>query len=240
MLKMYQELAHWWPLLSQVADYAEEADFYLKLFNEAGLPANATLLEIGSGGGNNAFYMKSRFSAVTLADLSPHMQAVSRNINPDCEHVLGDMRSLRLGRTFDAVFIHDAICYMTSLADLRAAILTAYEHCKPGGLAIFCPDTVTELFEEETDHGGHDGDGRSLRYLEWSYDPDPHDSTYVTEYVYVLRQTGQPVVVEHEQHTLGLFQRQQWLDTLRAVGFEPHMLHDEFDRDVFWGRKPAS
>ncbi len=33
----------------------------------------------------------------------------SRELNPDCEHVLGDMRTLRLGRTFDAVFVHDAV-----------------------------------------------------------------------------------------------------------------------------------
>ena len=41
------------------------------------------------------------------------MLELSRTLNPDCEHLEGDMRTLRLGRTFDAVLIHDAVMYMT-------------------------------------------------------------------------------------------------------------------------------
>ena len=67
-----------------------------------------TLLELGSGGGNNASHLKARFNC-TLTDISPDMLALSRTLNPECEHLEGDMRTLRLGRTFDVVFIHDAI-----------------------------------------------------------------------------------------------------------------------------------
>ena len=87
------------------------------------------------------------------------------------------MRTLRLGRTFDAVLVHDAVMYMTTEADLRQAIETAYVHVRPGGVAVFAPDFVKETFKPSTDHGGHDGDGRALRYLEWSFDPDPDDTT---------------------------------------------------------------
>ena len=67
------------------------------------------------------------------------------------------MRSVRLGRTFDAVFVHDAIAYMTTEDDLRAVFATAFEHTRPGGVALFVPDAVTETFEPAADHGGHDG-----------------------------------------------------------------------------------
>ena len=77
-----------------------------------------TLLELGSGGGNNASHLKKHFQ-MTLVDLSPGMLEVSRKLNPECEHLQGDMRSVRLGRSFDAVFMHDAIAYMTSAEDLR-------------------------------------------------------------------------------------------------------------------------
>ena len=50
------------------------------------------------------------------------MLALSRALNPECEHLAGDMRTLRLGRVFDAVFVHDAVCYMTTRADLREFI----------------------------------------------------------------------------------------------------------------------
>ena len=53
------------------------------------------------------------------------MLALSRTINPECEHLQGDMRSVRLGRAFDAIFIHDAICYMTSEDELLEALRTA-------------------------------------------------------------------------------------------------------------------
>ena len=53
------------------------------------------------------------------------------------------MRTVRLGRTFDAVLVHDAIDYMTTEADLRAAVETAYAHCRPG-VALFVPDDIAE------------------------------------------------------------------------------------------------
>ena len=146
------------------------------------------MLELGSGGGNNAFYLKSKFE-MTLVDLSPQMLAVSRTLNPECDHREGDMRTVNLGRTFDAVFVHDAIAYMTSAADLSAAIRTAFRHCRAGGVALFVPDCVRETFVAETKHGGHDGDdGRSLRYLMWVVDPDPTDTTYRTDFAILLRE----------------------------------------------------
>src|SRR6266481_2515141 len=95
---------------------------------EACNPPPRTVLELGSGG-NNAFHLKSEFE-MTLVDLSPQMLAVSRALNPECEHRVGDMRTVNLGRTFDAVFVHDAISYMTSEADLVAATRNAYRHCR--------------------------------------------------------------------------------------------------------------
>jgi SAM-dependent methyltransferase len=237
MLKMYGELAAWWPLLSAVEDYAEEAAFFATVLVDAGLPENPSLLELGSGGGNNAYYLKRTFADVVLADLSADMLAVSRALNPECEHVQGDMRALRLGREFDAVFIHDAIEYMTTEADLRRAMQTAWLHCRAGGSALFVPDHVRETFAPSTDHGGHDGGGRGLRYLEWVSDADPEDTQCEVDMVYVLREAGQPLRVEHERHVYGLFPRDTWLRLLREVGFEPGIVRDGYDRELFLARK---
>lgn len=239
MAKLYQELASWWPLLSPVDEYAGEAAFFTEVLMKAGLPTAPSLLELGCGGGSNAFYLKQAFSQVTLTDLSPDMLGISRAINPECEHIPGDMRTLRLGRTFDTVFIHDAIDYMTTLPALAEALETAFIHCKPGGTALFVPDYVRETFEADTDHGGHDSDQRSLRYLEWTYDPDPHDTTYTTEYVYLLREGIRPTRVEYDQHICGLFPRAQWLETLQTVGWEPQIVHDPYDRELFLARRPS-
>ena len=91
---------------------------------------------------------------------------------------------------------------------------------------------------------GHDGDGRGLRYLEWSWDPDPADTTYIADYAYLLRDAEGSVRVERDRHIEGLFARQTWLDLLSDVGFEasvvPYETSDEDIPvvDVFVAKKP--
>ena len=230
--------------MSAPADYEEEAAFYQRTLLEASERSPGTLVELGSGGGNNASHLKARFT-MTLVDPSPGMLEVSRALNPECEHVQGDMRTVRLGRQFDCVFVHDAVCYMTTEADLRRAIDTAYVHCKPGGAALFCPDHVRENFRPSTDHGGHDGAGRALRYLEWTWDPDPADTTYLVDYSYLLRVRDGSIRVEWDRHTEGLFARADWLRLLADAGFQPKVVpfdHSELEPgtyEIFVARKPA-
>ena len=225
------ELAERWPLISAPAEYAEESAFYAEALAGACASPPRTLLELGSGGGNNASHLKARF-ALTLVEPSAGMLAVSRALNPDCEHAPGDMRTIRLGRQFDAVFVHDAVACMTTEADLRQAIETAFVHCKPGGAALFAPDAVRETFQPATDHGGHDGPGRALRWVSWTWDPDPSDTTYVTDYGYLLRMDDGTMRAEHDRHVAGLFARADWLRLLTEAGFEPRAVrfdHSELE-----------
>jgi SAM-dependent methyltransferase len=202
------------------------------------------VLELGSGGGHNAVHLKQRFR-LTLADLSADMLAMSRRLNPECAHHQGDMRTLRLGRTFDAVFVHDAVAYMTTETDLRQVIETAFAHCRPGGIALFVPDHTAENFQPVTDHGGSDGpDGRGARYLEWTWDPDPNDTWIRSEYAFLLRDTDGSVRVVEEAHRTGLFSRQVWLGLLTAAGFHAETVtertsEDRTPRTMFTGHRLA-
>jgi SAM-dependent methyltransferase len=241
--KLYFDLAEWFHLLTAPEDYAEEAEFYTQQLIAASDGPVETVLELGSGGGNNASHMKARFK-MTLTDLSEGMLALSQQINPELEHVQGDMRTLRLGDEFDAVFVHDAVVYMTTEADLRATIGTAHAHCRPGGVALFAPDYVGESVAPWTDHGGHDGeDGRGLRYLEWVWDPDPSDDTYTVDYAYLIREADGSVRVEQDRHIEGMFSRTTWLRLLDEVGFDAKAVpwqHSEVEREtleVFVGVK---
>jgi SAM-dependent methyltransferase/predicted enzyme related to lactoylglutathione lyase len=228
---MYDELASWWPLLSAPEEYVEEAGIFRRVLAASCEGAARTVLELGSGGGNNAFHLKAFFD-LTLVDLSPGMLEVSRALNPECEHFEGDMRSVRLARLFDCVFVHDAVSYMTCEADLRGVVETAFAHCRPGGGALFVPDYVRESFAPATDCGGHDGDERGLRYLDWVWDPDPDDDTYLVDYAYLLRDEHGQVHVEHERHVEGVFATELWLRLLRETGFEARTApfeHSEVD-----------
>jgi SAM-dependent methyltransferase len=240
---MYSDLAPWFHLLTHPSDYAEEADFAVRVVERTIVGDARTLLELGSGGGNNASHLKRRF-ACTLTDLSPEMLETSRTLNPECEHVAGDMRTLRLGRTFDVVFAHDALSYLTTESDLAAAIETAATHARPGGVVLLVPDATTELFEPGTDSGGHDGeDGRSLRYLEWTHAPEPGASSYVVDYAILVRAQDGATRVIHDRHELGLFPEETWLRLLTRAGLEPLELPVEnpfaAEQAAFVARRPA-
>ena len=242
---IYSDLAGWFHLLTAPEEYAEEAEIYRRLFLETVDPPPKTVLELGSGGGNNASHLKRHF-AMTLTDRSPQMLEISRRINPDLPHIEGDMRTLRLGREFDAVFVHDAVVYMLTEEDLRAAMETAFVHCRRGGVAVFVPDHLRDNLRPSTDHGGEDGeDGRALRYLEWIYDPDPADTTHTVDYAYLLREPDGSVRVEHDRHIEGLFSRDTWLRLLREAGFQPRALpfeHSEVEPgavEMFLAARPA-
>ncbi len=242
--KLYSDLAEWWPLMAPASESAEEAAFYALVLQAYSRDPVGSLLELGSGGGNNASHLKQKFR-LTLVDSAPRMLAVSRALNPECEHIEGDMRTLRLDRVFDAVFVHDAIRYMTSESNLRQAIRTAFTHCRAGGMVLFAPDHVRETFRESTDHGGSDGEHGALRYLEWTYDPDPRDAMYTVDYAYLLRGRDGEVRVEYDRHTAGLFARQVWLQLMTEAGFEPQVvafptsIHGA-PLEVFVGRKAAN
>jgi hypothetical protein len=115
---------------------------------------------------------------------------------------------------------------------------TAFAHCRPGGAVVIAPDNVREHFAARTWHGGHDGAGRALRYLEWTWDPDPGDGTYLVDMVYLLRDRGRRMRVVRDRHVFGLFSTRVWLRLLRAAGFVPRVITAPWNREVFVGTKP--
>jgi trans-aconitate methyltransferase len=238
MYKMYDELADWWILISTLENYIDEVEMIKDILKDIGLSPAPSLFELGSAGGSHAYYLKRSFSTVLLSDLAPQILDISRTLNPDCEHLEGDMRTMRLGRVFDVVLVHNAVNYMTTLDELRQAMETAFVHCRDGGVTLFMPDHIRDTFEPSTNNGGMDGEKRAVRYLEWKYDPDITDTTITVEYVYVLREEGKPIRVEHETHIVGLFSESDWLHLLREVGFQAELIRDESERDIFVARKP--
>jgi hypothetical protein len=65
--RLYSDLAGWFHLLTAPSEYADEAALYRQLLESMG-PIR-TVLELGSGGGNNASHLKVHFQ-MTLVDVS--------------------------------------------------------------------------------------------------------------------------------------------------------------------------
>ena len=239
--RLYSDLAAWWPLISPPEEYAEEAAYLAMVLSSAPAPVRE-VLDLGSGGGHNAIHLKDRL-ALTLLDISAEMLSASRRLNPECVHRQGDMRTARLGRTFDAVLVHDAVDYMTSEAELRQVVETAFAHCRPGGLALFVPDHIADTFRASNGHGGSsDPAGRQATFREWTWDPDPGDSWVQAEYEFTLRAADGTVQVVHESHRLGAFSRAAWLRLLADAGFdlEPGFAAQAVTGQDAAGRKPRN
>jgi SAM-dependent methyltransferase len=213
---LYTELADWYPLLSIPTDYEEEASIFVAALDELAPRPIRTMLELGCGGGANASFMKHRYD-MTLTDLSPRMLDQSKKINPELEHIEGDMRTLRLRRTFDAVFVHDAIAYMTTEDDLAAAIETASVHCASPGIALFVPDETVENYRRHAYSNEHTDGDRTLRYI--AHTDDIVGTMIRTRFTITMRE-GEDERVVHDDHITGVFPRATWVSLIERAGYE--------------------
>ena len=199
--------------------YKDEARYWLHELRSRLPSGRRRILDLGSGGGHHLHPLTAEFDA-TAVDLSEAMLAHSRRLNPGVVHHVGDMRSVRLGETFDAVLIHDAISYMTAEADLRAVFTTARAHLRPGGLLIVAPDDYVETFHPpHVEHQTIRHAGTELTYVEYSTDLDPTDTAIETTYVFFIRQNGK-LQVEVDHHVTGLFPIAAWQRLLTEAGFD--------------------
>jgi SAM-dependent methyltransferase len=218
-VRLYGDLAHLWPVISPPDRYEEEAALVGAWLARALGREPRSLLELGSGAGHLASQLPPAW-ALTLVDRAPEMLALSRALVPAATHVEGDLRSLDLGRTFDAVVLHDAVMYLTDTADLARAFAVARRHLGPGGVLLVLPDVVKEDFEELTLGSGSSETDPAVRLLEWHWDPDPADDTYAVEFALLVRGADGTVTCHHDRHTMGLFPRATWVRLLRQTGFQ--------------------
>ncbi len=236
---LYDQLAVLWPLVSPPEIYTDEAELYAAWLEQAAEGPVGSLLELGAGGGHLAAALPAHWS-LTLVDLAPRMLDIARDLVPRAHCVQGDMRKLRLGEHFDAVLLQDAVMYMTSEADLRAAFATAAAHLGPGGAFLVLPDVVAESFEEHSAAGGRADETRAVRLLEWHWDPDPNDTTYQVDFALLFREPDGSVRCHHDQHTLGLFPAETFVRLLVEAGFElvmPERLPHVETGEVFLARR---
>ena len=217
--RMYADLAWTWPIISPPEDYIEEAEELHRILQaHAHIQVN-TLLDLGCGGGHNDMTLK-RHVEVTGVDLSERMLALARRLNPEVRYRVGDMRTMRLGETFDAVLIADSIDYMLTVDDLRAGFTTAFVHLNSGGVFCTYAEETREHFQQNrTRCSTHTKDDVQITLIEHAYDPDPADTTYEMTFVYLIRREGE-LQIEADRHLGGIFGLQDWLDLLNDVGFE--------------------
>ncbi|OGP71473.1 MAG: methyltransferase type 11 [Deltaproteobacteria bacterium RBG_13_60_28] len=144
-MKVFGDAARCYDLLYRDKDYAGEAQFLHNLL-QCHFPGARTLLDLGCGTGRHAAHLVQEDYEIHGVELSGPMVARAQDrwqqLAPDRAGRLtfsqGDLRTIRLGGLFDAVLaLFHVVSYQLSNDDLRAALVTAREHLKPGGGFIF-------------------------------------------------------------------------------------------------------
>ncbi len=216
--RLYGDLAFLMPLITPPGEYAEEASHWRALLREKLGEGRHRVLELGAGGGHNLSHLTADFE-ITATDISETMLARCGRLNPGVELVAGDMRTIRLGRTFAAVLIHDAVSYMLTESDLLAAFRTAAAHLEPDGLLITAPDHFAETFiGPKIEHAIHADGTTEVTYLEYAYDPDPADTAIETVMFFLIRTPG-GLRIESDRHVTGLFPKATWIRLMEESGF---------------------
>ncbi len=259
MNRMYDDFAHLWPLISHHSDYEFEARYWRDALTAELGQGRLRILELGVGGGNNlhhilysncdgrpshdpAFngeHMRQDQPAhdVVVVDLSTKMLANCKMLNPSIRQHIADMQTIRLYETFDAILIHDAVCYLISEDDIRATLVTAREHLTPGGVLIMAPDWYTETYPGTQLNCGIRRDiTPEFASIEYEHDPDPSDSTLESVFIYFIKNEDGSVTVEEDRHITGTFSIRTWLHLMEQEGFRakrlPYPVHED-GRDGF-------
>lgn len=137
-MPVFGAYARYYNLLYKDKDYSGETGFICKLL-EQHQPEARTVLDLGCGTGRHDLLLTRHGYEVTGVDQSAEMldiAAGTAHASLHFEH--GDIRTIRLNKTFDVVIsLFHVMSYQISNEDLLAAIATAKNHLKPGGIFIF-------------------------------------------------------------------------------------------------------
>ena len=211
----YGDLAWTEPVLAPPGDYADENEAYVNIIKEHAGRHAGDLLHLACGAGGNDFTFKRHFT-VTGVDISEAMLSIAEKLNPEVTYVHGDMRSVDLGKRFDAVAIPDSIDYAATLPDLEMTIATADKHLRPGGVLLVVAKTREEFRDNNFCYTGAEDDTQ-ITVFENDHVCGRDRSTYEATLVYLIRRDGR-LKIYTDRHVLGLFSRAEWLSVLRGVG----------------------
>ncbi|MEM1029674.1 MAG: class I SAM-dependent methyltransferase [Myxococcota bacterium] len=212
----YRDLVPFYGLLDPREDHAEEAAVWGEALAARVETSAPTLLELGAGAGNNAWYLGARFRC-TLVDISDAMLEISRRQNPECRHVVADMRTVTLNQTFSVVFAHDALSHMVDRQDVAAVVATAHRHLDVGGTLLLAPDCFDDGFDDMVEYIERDEETAALRGVAWSRRTGPNRAE--TDYALLYRK-GSEVCPVHVRHPEALHARATWCELVEAAGFE--------------------
>ena len=139
MTENFNLYAQYYDLLYQDKNYSEEVAYIDKLLTEFSSIKIKSILDLGCGTGKHDFLLSKKGYTLTGVDLSSEMIDIANSMKMQkVTFVEGDVRKVKLKRTFDAVIsLFHVASYQTENIDFENYLQTAFNHLNVGGLFIF-------------------------------------------------------------------------------------------------------
>ncbi|MDY6994389.1 MAG: class I SAM-dependent methyltransferase [Pseudomonadota bacterium] len=145
MTSNFEDYAQYYDLLYQDKDYVGEVEYLVSHISKQA--ANAKhILELGCGTGAHAEHLARMGYTVHGVDMSKEMLVLAEarkaelpaDVAARLSFSLGDVRSVRIGKTYDVVIsLFHVMSYQSSNDDLAAAFETAATHLSTDGLFLY-------------------------------------------------------------------------------------------------------
>jgi SAM-dependent methyltransferase len=211
----YARAARAYDLFYREKDYAAEAAAVVALAEQYS-PGARSLLDVGCGTGAHLAHLARRFPRVAGVDASADMLAEARDSFPELPFHEGDMRTFALPDRFDVVTcLFSAVGYMTTAADLDAAVANMAQHVSPGGVLLvegwITPDAF--LPDHASAHSAVSDDAAVARVMVSRREGDV--SIIDAQYVIATLDGIEHIV---EEHRLGLFSFEQYRAAFEGAG----------------------
>lgn len=201
----YNDLAWVDKILSDVADYEEESNYYISLIKNYTSVPTPNVLHFGCGAGNHDYFFKKHFQ-ITGIDISSGMLDIAKDLNPEVNYLLGDMRSVKIDEKFDVVIIPDSIDYINTYDDLSKTITNSCKHLNDDGI-LFIVAHVKENFKNN--NFVYSGEKENINVTLFENNHITSENTYEATLFYIIRE-GMRTSHFEEVHKLGLFTSEQW------------------------------
>jgi len=220
-----------------IKDFAADAVELHAIIQDAN-PNATTLLDIACGTGAHLVELR-RWYKVEGFDQSRDMLAVARPRLVGVPLHMGDMRTLDLGKSFDAVMcLFSSIGYVTDPAEMQSTIQRLAAHVAPGGVLILDgwlrPEAWSDDYRGEPDIA-HDDEVMVVRL---AFSRREGHITVLDMHHLVRTNSG----IEHfsEAHRLALTPTADYVSAVESAGLTARVIPDYMPgRDRIVGTRPA-
>jgi SAM-dependent methyltransferase len=236
---MFRNTAHIYDLVYEAAgkNYADESSQLHELI-QAYDPGATRLLDVACGTGAHLAQLRQWYS-VAGVDLDPSMLAVARRRLPDVELVEADMRTLNLGRTFDAVVcLFSSIGYMPSVGDLDLAVAAMARHLEPNGVLVIDGWIRPDEWRGRGSTAIDSAEREDIKVVRVARSERIGSTTHLEMHHLIASDDGVDYLVDH--HDLTLFAPGDYEDAFSKAGLNVNVIESPMlGRDRYIGTKPS-